>query len=86
LARPLARISIGCYRVAKAIDEWRACLARGIALRLSSVEMIEKYYAAHLKTRLDAAAINIMKPRPKKKTIAKKGPGRVEAIHLTDEV
>jgi integrase len=52
----------------------------------TSVEMIEKYYAAHLKTRLDAAAINIMKPRPKKKTIAKKGPSRVEAIRLADEV
>ncbi len=29
--------------------------------------MIEKYYAAHIKTQLDAAAINIMKSRPKKK-------------------
>ena len=29
--------------------------------------MIEKYYAAHLKTRLDASAINIMRPRPKKR-------------------
>ena len=28
--------------------------------------MIEKYDAAHLKTQLDASAINIMKPRPKK--------------------
>jgi integrase len=51
----------------------------------TSVEMIEKYYAAHLKTRLDASAINIMKPRPKKKAIPKKGPGRVEAIRLADE-
>ena len=32
----------------------------------TSVEMIEKYYAAHIKTNLDAAAINVMKPRPKK--------------------
>src|SRR6516162_7343445 len=32
----------------------------------TSVEMIEKYYAAHIKTLLDAAAINVM--RPKKKT------------------
>lgn len=31
----------------------------------TSVEMIEKYYASHIKTRLDAAAINIMR---KKKT------------------
>jgi integrase len=51
----------------------------------TSVEMIEKYYAAHLKTRLDASAINIMKPRPKKKAISKKGPGRVEALRLADE-
>jgi hypothetical protein len=47
--------------------------------------MIEKYYAAHLKTRLDASAINIMKPRPKKKTVPRKGPGRVEALRLADE-
>ncbi|MGH9442559.1 MAG: tyrosine-type recombinase/integrase [Thermoanaerobaculia bacterium] len=33
----------------------------------TSVEMIEKYYAAHIKTNLDAAAINIRKPKPKKK-------------------
>jgi integrase len=51
----------------------------------TSVEMIEKYYAAHLKTRLDASAINIMKPRPKKKAISKKSPGRVEALRLADE-
>jgi integrase len=33
----------------------------------TSVEMIEKYYAAHIKTQLDAAAINVMKSKPKKK-------------------
>jgi integrase len=32
----------------------------------TSVEMIEKYYAAHIKTQLDAAAINIMRPKPKR--------------------
>jgi hypothetical protein len=31
----------------------------------TSVEMIEKYYAAHIKTQLDAAAINIMRPKKK---------------------
>jgi integrase len=51
----------------------------------TSVEMIEKYYAAHLKTRLDASAINIMRPRPKNKTTSKKGPGRVEAVRLAEE-
>jgi len=35
----------------------------------TSVEMIEKYYASHLKNTLDAAAINVRKP----KTIKKKG-------------
>jgi hypothetical protein len=29
--------------------------------------MIEKYYAAHIKTRLDAAAINIMRTKKNKK-------------------
>ena len=33
----------------------------------TSVEMIEKYYASHLKNTLDAAAINVMRPREKKK-------------------
>lgn len=33
----------------------------------TSVEMIEKYYAAHIKTQLDAAAINIMRQKPKKR-------------------
>ena len=33
----------------------------------TSVEMIEKYYASHIKTNLDAAAINVMKTKPKKK-------------------
>ncbi|MGA8087814.1 MAG: site-specific integrase [Terracidiphilus sp.] len=51
----------------------------------TSVEMIEKYYAAHLKTQLDASAINVMRPRSKKKTVPKKGPGRVEAVRLAEE-
>jgi integrase len=49
----------------------------------TSVEMIEKYYAAHLKTQLDASAINVMKPRPKK-DLAKKEPRRVEPHSLAD--
>jgi integrase len=40
----------------------------------TSVEMIEKYYAAHIKTNLDAAAINIMRPKPKQ--ISKNQPGK----------
>src|SRR5208282_6650734 len=30
----------------------------------TSVEMIEKFYAAHIKNTLDAAAINVRRPRP----------------------
>jgi hypothetical protein len=32
----------------------------------TSVEMIEKYYAAHIKTSLDAAAINVMRKKRNK--------------------
>ncbi|MCB9995168.1 MAG: site-specific integrase [Rhodospirillales bacterium] len=32
----------------------------------TSVEMIEKYYASHISTNLDAAAINVRRPRPNK--------------------
>jgi integrase len=32
----------------------------------TSVEMIEKFYAAHIKNTLDAAAINTMRPRPRR--------------------
>ena len=49
----------------------------------TSVEMIEKYYAAHLKTQLDASAINVMKPRPKK-DLAKKEPRRIEPHSLAE--
>jgi hypothetical protein len=33
----------------------------------TSVEMIEKYYAAHIKTSLDAAVINVLRTRKSKK-------------------
>ena len=39
----------------------------------TSVEMIEKYYAVHLRTSIDTAAINIRRERPRK---AKNGPHR----------
>jgi len=38
----------------------------------TSVEMIEKFYASHIKNTLDTAAINVMKPKPVKKTAAHK--------------
>ncbi len=31
-----------------------------------SVEMVEKYYASHIKTSLDAAAINVRRARPRR--------------------
>jgi integrase len=34
----------------------------------TSVEMIETFYASHIKNTLDAAAINVRKPKPTKKT------------------
>jgi integrase len=34
----------------------------------TSVEMIEKFYAAHIKNALDAAAINVLRPKPKPKS------------------
>jgi hypothetical protein len=36
------------------------------------ISVIEKYYAAHIKTNLDAAAINIMRARPTKKQLPAK--------------
>ena len=45
----------------------------------TSVEMIEKYYAAHLKTQLDASAINVMRARPKKKPIPTKDRKQIAA-------
>jgi hypothetical protein len=35
----------------------------------TSVEMIEKFYAAHIKDRLDAAEINVMRPRAARQPI-----------------
>ncbi|MGL1190176.1 hypothetical protein ACSTLK_24030, partial [Vibrio parahaemolyticus] len=34
----------------------------------TSVEMIEKYYASHIKTSLDAAAINVRRPKVQRAT------------------
>jgi len=36
----------------------------------TSVEMIEKYYASHIKDRLDAAAINVRKRKKRARTTA----------------
>ena len=47
----------------------------------TSVEMIEKFYAAHIKNTLDAAAINVRRPKPagrKKKRRQPRKPSEVE--------
>jgi integrase len=41
----------------------------------TSVEMIEQFYASHIKNTLDAAAINVRKPKPTKKNEEQHGPG-----------
>ena len=46
----------------------------------TSVGMIEKYYAVHLKTQLDASAINKMRPKPKKKQSQITTPDRVQHV------
>ena len=40
----------------------------------TSVEMIEKHYAAHIKNTLDAAAINVRRPKLMRKPDQKKRP------------
>jgi len=57
-----------CFRLMEGADIYQ--IAKNCR---TSVEMIEKYYAAHIKTQLDAAAINIMRPKPKQ--ISKTQPG-----------
>jgi integrase len=52
-----------CFRLMEGADIYQ--IAKNCH---TSVEMIEKYYAAHIKTSLDASAINRMRPRKKKKT------------------
>jgi integrase len=47
-----------CFRLMEGADIYQ--VAKNCR---TSVEMIEKYYAAHLKNTLDAAAINVRKPR-----------------------
>ena len=52
----------------------------------TSVEMIEKYYAAHIKTRLDATAINVMRPHKyKNKTGQKAHPKPFPSPMATDQ-
>ena len=47
-----------CFRLMEGADIYQ--IAKNCR---TSVEMIEKYYAAHIKTALDASAINVRKVR-----------------------
>ena len=51
----------------------------------ASVEMIEKYYAAHIKTRLDAAAINVISPHKYKSKAGNKALPKSQASSLSAE-
>ncbi|WP_245334849.1 hypothetical protein [Bradyrhizobium mercantei] len=48
----------------------------------TSVEMIEKYYAAHLKDVLDASAINVRKQKAPKKEVADIRKGELATLRL----
>jgi hypothetical protein len=51
----------------------------------TGVEMIEKYYAARIKTQFDVVAINIVRPKPKKKQNQPKTPNQSRrAWHQAD--
>ena len=56
------RHSYICFRLMEGADIYQ--IAKNCR---TSVEMIEKHYAAHIKNTLNAAAINVRRPRPPKK-------------------
>jgi integrase len=47
----------------------------------TSVEMIEKFYAAHIKSTLDAASINVRRPKP----VAKRTLATRSALDIEDD-
>ena len=47
----------------------------------TSVEMIEKFYAAHIKSTLDASSINVRRPKP----AAKKPQAARSAFDIEDD-
>lgn len=51
-----------CFRLMEGADIYQ--IAKNCR---TSVEMIEKFYAAHIKTAIDAAAINVRRPKPNRK-------------------
>jgi integrase len=64
-----------CFRLMEGADIYM--LAKNCR---TSVEMIEKYYAAHLKDVLDASAINVRKKKPPKKEVAEIRRGELETL------
>ena len=63
------RHSYICFRLMEGADIYQ--IAKNCR---TSVEMIEKFYAAHIKNTLDAAAINVRKPKPVKSKPVKISP------------
>jgi integrase len=55
------RHSYICFRLMEGADIYQ--IAKNCR---TSVEMIQKFYAAHIKTSIDAAAINVRRPKPAK--------------------
>jgi integrase len=55
-----------CFRLMEGADIYQ--IAKNCR---TSVEMIEKFYAAHIKNRLDAAAINVRKAKPVRSKVRK---------------
>ena len=47
----------------------------------TSVQMIEEHYAAHIKDRLDAAAINVMRPQQAREAAKKPATGKGDSKH-----
>lgn len=63
-----------CLRLMKGADIYQ--IAKNCR---TSVEMVEKFYAAHIDTQLDAAAINVMRPNRRKKAKGAKTAHRDDA-------
>jgi integrase len=51
----------------------------------TSVEMIEKFYAAHIKNTLDAAAINVRRPKPASRKDQKVRQGELADLEVKNE-
>jgi hypothetical protein len=56
-----------CFRLLEGADIYQ--VAKNCR---TSVEMIEKFYAAHIKNMLDASAINVQRPRRERRKASEK--------------